>query len=165
LIQILQKKKLILGPQVFLLKANEEYYNKKYSDFIVEALGISKIPSYNATVVRLELGEVICVLDENKNETIINGPQQYILGPDEYVKCLWLSAKKPKVPNQIKAAKIKIGPDFVSDTFEVRTKDNAQLSLSLTYKWEFLVDDKDSYKLFTLQDFIGYSCGTLCSKN
>jgi len=38
------------------------------------------------------------------------------------------------------------------------------LSLLLTYKWQFLVDEVETYKVFSLPDFIGYSCTTLCSR-
>lgn len=58
---------------------------------------------------------------------------------------------------------ISVSPDFMSDTFQIRTKDNAQLNIHLTYKWQFKVDESDSYKVFALKDFIGYPCQTLCS--
>jgi major vault protein len=103
-------------------------------------------------------------LDAEKNEHIITGPTTYILEPDEHVKVLWLSAKKPKIPYQIRAAIIKLGPDFVSDKFVVRTKDNAQLEMELSYKWQFIVDQNDAHLVFSMQDFIGYACSTLCSK-
>lgn len=103
-------------------------------------------------------------MKKKKVEKTIIGPCNYILGPQESVKVLWLSAGKPKVPYMIKAAVIKVGPDFVSDKFEIRTKDNAHLELLLTYKWEFLVEDVDAYKIFSVLDFIGYSCSTLCSR-
>jgi len=75
-----------------------------------------------------------------------------------------LSAKKPKIPNQIKAAVIKKGPSFVSDTFVVSTKDNCQLNMECTYKWEFVVDNQQSHLIFSTNDFIGYCCNTLCSR-
>lgn len=52
----------------------------------------------------------------------------------------------------------------MSDKFSVRTKDNTQLTLHLTYKWRFCVDESDAYKAFNLKDFIGYACNTLCSE-
>lgn len=86
------------------------------------------------------------------------------MGPEEHVKVLWLSAGKPKIPHQIRAAIIRIGPDFMSDMFEIRTKDNAQLRLLLTYKWQFLVNEDDAHLVFSMQDFVGYACSSLCSR-
>lgn len=157
-------KKLVKGPCAYLLEANEELYNKPYSDMERQALTLPAQATYEATVVRLQKGEIMCVLDAEKNEHMLAGPLNYLLSPEEAVKVLWLSAGKPKKPKQIKAAKIRTGPDFMSDRFEVRTKDNAQLSLLLTYKWEFLVDKEESFKVFALPDFIGYACTTLCSR-
>jgi major vault protein len=157
-------KKLVKGPCAYLLEANEELFHKQYSEMERAALGLGAQATYEATVVRLQKGEVMCILDAEKNEHILVGPVNYILDPEEHVKVLYLSAGKPKKPKQIKVAKVRIGPDFMSDKFEVRTKDNAQLSLLLTYKWEFIVDKSEAYKVFALPDFIGYSCTTLCSR-
>lgn len=154
--------KLVEGPVSYLRGVHEELYYKNYTDQEKKALGLTS-SSYVATFVKLELGEVICVLDEKKLEKTIIGPCSYILKPEEHVKVLYLSAGKPKVPYQIKAAKIKKGPDFTSDRFEIRTKDNAHLTLLLTYKWEFLIEKVDAYKIFSVVDFIGYACNSLCS--
>ncbi len=158
------EKKLVVGPCAYLLNATEELYIKAYSDLEAAALSLSPYGSSEATVIRLQKGQVICVLDIDKHEKIICGPGSYILGPDEVLKVLNLSGGKPKVPRQIIAAKIELGPAFMSDLFEVRTKDNAALRLLLTYKWQFLVNEKESYLAFSLPDFVGYICNTLCSK-
>lgn len=157
-------KKIVKGPCAYLLDANEELFNKSYSEMERAALGLPAQPSYEATLINLQKGEVMCVLDAEKNEHAMVGPMNYILGPEENVKVLWISAGKPKIPKQIKVAKVRVGPDFMSDKFDVRTKDNAALSLLLTYKWEFLVDEKEANLVFSLPDFIGYSCTTLCSR-
>lgn len=157
-------KKLVKGPCSYLLNFNEELYNKPYSEMERSALGLPAQPTYEATVIRLQKGEVMCVLDAEKNEHAMVGPLNYILGPEENVKVLWISAGKPKTPKQLKVAKVRLGPDFMSDLFQVRTRDNAALSLHLTYKWEFLVSEQEANLVFSLQDFIGYSCTTLCSR-
>lgn len=158
------KMKMIRGPCAYLLAVNEELYNKPYSEWEISALGLDKNPSYWATVIHLEKGEMLCVLNyESNQETVIMGPSTYILGPQEGVKVLSISAGKPKKNNALKIAKVRKGPDFMSDIFQVRTKDNAQLRLHITYKWEFLVDNDDAHKVFALNDFIGYSCHSLCS--
>jgi major vault protein len=74
-----------------------------------------------------------------------------------------LAAGIPKVENQLKSSILRCGPDFVLDQFNVRTKDNAVLKLTLSYKWKFLLDDNKLHKIF-LGDFIGYSCQSLRSR-
>ena len=158
------EKKLVKGPQSYLLTSEEELYEKKFSGIEIKALKLSSKPSHIATVITLLDGDVLCVLDSEKKEKIEIGPGFRILGPEEQVKVLYLSAKKPKIPNQIKAAVIKKGPSFMSDIFIVSTRDNCQLKMHCTYKWEFIVDRKQSNLIFSTNDFIGYACNTLCSR-
>lgn len=157
------EKKLVLGPCSYLLAANEEVYKKQYSELEKKSLGLPSAPSEWATVIHLKRNETVCILDNEKNERIVQGLGSVILGPEEFVKCMSLSAGKPKIPKQVHTAKIYLGPDFTSDKFEVRTKDNAQLRLLLTYKWEFFVSEDDAWKVFS-SDFIGYACSSLCSR-
>lgn len=161
---VTSEKRLVRGPKSYLLTAEEELYKKSFSQLEIQALGLPKEPSYIATVIRLLDGEVLCVLDSEKKENLVIGPGITILGPEEQVKVLNLSAKKPKIPNQIKAAIVKKGPNFVSDIFIVSTKDNCQLKMECTYKWEFVVDKDQSHLIFSTNDFIGYCCNTLCSR-
>jgi len=132
-------KKLIKGPKNYMLGVNEDLYEKVYTKDEIIAL---KLPTgykdSNAVVINLSSGEAICVINtEDSSEKIIFGPQSKILGPNETVKVLSLSAGKPKQVNQIKAAIIRTGPDYMSDSFQVRTKDNAQLDCHVSYKWKF----------------------------
>lgn len=157
------EKKLVEGPCGYLLEVNEEFWKKSYTDMEVKALQLNQTQSFRAKPVHLKKGQVVCILDEEKNEHYRIGPGSYLLQPEERVKILMLAAGKPKQPYQIKAAVINMGPDFMSDRFEVRTKDNAHLSLLITYKWQFLTEGKDVSKIFSMPDFIGYSCTTLTS--
>lgn len=156
--------KLVSGPCSYLLKSNEELFYKQYSEIERTALTIQNQDLYKAKVIYANKGEVFCVLDEKKIEKIISGPITYVLGAEEHVKCLWLSAGKPKKPKCIKVAKVRVGPEFTSDKFEIRTRDNANLNILITYKWEFIVDENEKNVIFSIPDFIGYSCTTLCSK-
>ncbi|KAG2379161.1 hypothetical protein C9374_007799 [Naegleria lovaniensis] len=158
------EKSLVKGPKSYLMKATEELFYKQYTEMERAALGLGDASTYEATVIRLEKKQVVCVLDAERNETVINGPCSYILSAEQHVKCLHLSAGKPKRVKQIKAAKIMKGPDFTSDSFRVSTRDNAELQVLLTYKWEFLVDDSESHVMFRMTDFIGYVCATLNSR-
>lgn len=114
------QKKLVRGPCGYLLKATEELYTKQFSEMERAALKLDSYGTYWATTVQIEKGEVICILDAEKNEHLICGPQTYMLDADECLKCLWLSAGKPKRPKCIQCAKVRIGPDFTSDKFEIR---------------------------------------------
>jgi len=141
------------------------YIKKNYLDEENTALNLPYgYYEAEAVVIHVNQGEVVCVINNEENtEEIIFGPKSKILGPNETVKVLSLSAGKPKQTNQIKAAIIRIGPDYMSDNFQVRTKDNAQLDVHVSYKWQFLVDKDDIHKVFVINDFIGYACQSLCS--
>eukprot|EP00761_Pharyngomonas_kirbyi_P012752 gb/GECH01012779.1/.p1 GENE.gb/GECH01012779.1/~~gb/GECH01012779.1/.p1 ORF type:complete len:530 (+),score=159.41 gb/GECH01012779.1/:1-1590(+) len=158
------KTRLVRGPCAYMLDVNEEYYYKPYTQAERSALKLSSASSYWATSVYLMKNELLCVLDYEKNEEkVYMGPMNCLLGPSEGVRVLSLSAGKPKQTNALKVAKVRTGPDFMSDIFTVRTRDNADLQLHLTYKWQFIIDQGSSDKVFSLNDFIGYACQSICS--
>lgn len=68
------------------------------------------------------------------------GPDLVKLGPDEEFTVISLSGGRPKREGLIKTLCLSLGPDFMSDYVIVETSDHAQLSLSLSYNWEFRVD-------------------------
>lgn len=153
-----------IGACAFMLDVEEEFFVKEYSYEEAEALHLPSANTHHATCVKLERGQLLCCHNYQTNEErIIQGPASYLLGPQEGVKVLNLSAGKPKVKDQIRVAKLFVGPDFTSDIFNISTKDNASLQVHLTYKWEFLVDETTLEKVFSLHDFIGYICQSLCS--
>jgi major vault protein len=156
--------KLVKGPISYLPNVDEERFMKKLSKEEYQALGIPAEPSFKAYVVQIQKNECLCVIDykDNKEEYIM-GPESKILGPNEGIKVVTISAGVPKQENQAKLATINLGPDFMNDMFTVRTKDNAVLELEVTYKWRFVVDDASLYKFFE-GDFIGYSCQSLRSR-
>lgn len=145
--------KLVKGPQSYILNVDEEEYQKVLSPREFEALkdqGITERASSKAFTLQIQKNECVCVIDYKSNkETYILGPKSHILGPYEGVKVISISAGVPKKENQAKLAIIRLGPDFMNDQFEVRTKDNAVLRLSVTYKWKFVLDDKNLNKIFT----------------
>lgn len=157
------EKRLVSGPSSYLLSANEELYQRQYSEDECKALRIPNQPSSNATVISLEKGEVVCVVDEKRNERCIAGPNTILLKPDETVKVLLLAAGVPKKARTVRVAAVRTGPDFFYDKFEVRTGDNANLSLTLAYEWQFMTDAKDFPVIFSLVDFVGYAAMTLCA--
>lgn len=70
---------------------------------------------YNSQIkLTLPEGEVMCVLNyEHNTETVITGPDSLLLKPDEGVKVLSISAGKPKQPNRLKVAKVRLGYTFL----------------------------------------------------
>lgn len=156
--------KLVEGPISYLLNVDEALYNKRLREEEYKALGIPSSPSHFAFVIQVQKNECVCVLDFQSNtEEYVLGPQTVFLGPHQGIKVLSLSAGVPKKEDQISAARIRLGPDFMNDMFTIRTKDNALLKLSLTYKWKFIVDEGNLEKVFA-SDFVGYSCQSMRSR-
>lgn len=156
------KIRLIRGPCSYMLDVHEVLWQKKFSDEEIKA-GLPREPSHVAYTIRLQKNEALCLLDTESNvEKYILGPCIYVLAPLDSVKTIGLSAGKPKVSNAITVSTLRLGPDFTSDSFQVRTKDNAQLTLLVSYKWQFLVTPETASRVFQMNDFIGYACQTMC---
>ncbi len=157
--------KMVKGPCSYLLKVNEEKYLKSLSSDEYEALGLTnRSPSYFATSIQVQKDEIACTIDSTKHEEKYHlGPTNLVLRPTESIKILSVSAGVPKRENAQKLAVVRLGPDFLQDQVQVRTKDNAVLNLDLSFKWKFIVDEQNYYKLFT-GDFIGYACQSLRSR-
>jgi len=51
-----------------------------------------------------------------------------------------LSGGRPKKEGAIESLSLSLGPDFMSDIFEVETGDHARLSLQLAYNWQFRIN-------------------------
>lgn len=90
-----------------------------------------------------------------------------MLEPDEQFTVLYLSGGKPKREGAIKSMTLMLGPDFMTDVFEVETMDHARLSLTLSYTWLFDVvkEDIDSAnRIFRVKDFVGDACKNIASR-
>jgi major vault protein len=156
--------RLVNGPVSYVLQVNEEEYAKELNSGEYEALSLPHSARSEAYVVQVQKNQCVCVLNYKTNtETYVLGPDRVILGPQDGLKVLSLSGGVPKEENQLKVAIIGLGIDFMTDQFTIRTKDNAVLNLTVTYKWKFILDDDNLYKIFA-GDFIGYSCQSLRSR-
>jgi major vault protein len=169
------------GPADIFLEHNESFWNKKLTREEEQALGLAKQsqvddtsrvlatePSkrknlYEAIVIQLEDNEVIELFDGDKRR-IEFGPKKVFLDPHECPKVLFISGGVPVKPNVLRLAKLCLGPDFIRDQLRVRTKDNATLTLDVTYRWRFQVDTAAPEKLFALKDFVGFVAQTLSSE-
>ena len=174
---------LVKGPKDYFLAPNEKLWKKVLTDSEKQGLGLLVQnggngirvltrqaantsfleDSSNALVLELEDNEVVFLYDGSKSR-IVQGPETIFIGPYERPKVLSLSGGKPVKQDAIKVALVKLGPDFIYDQVNVRTKDNAKLELDVTYKWRFDVVKDNIKKVFSIEDFIGYAAETLSSE-
>ena len=172
----------IKGPVDYFLKPNEERYKKSLTDDELAGVGLQRRtargtgvrvltrqaantsflqdPS-NALVLELEDKEVVLLYDGSESR-VERGPKTVFVGPYERPKILTLSGGKPIRPGVLKVGLLRLGPDFIYDQIKVRTKDNAQIIVDVTYKWRFLAD-QDLKDAFSIDDFVGYAAETLSS--
>ena len=91
-----------------------------------------------------------------------------MLGPDEQFTILRLSGDKPKRPNVINSLCMMLGPDFMTDIITVETSDHARLQLTLSYNWQFEIDQNDlpgsAAAIFSVRDFTGDACKAIASR-
>lgn len=176
--------RIVKGPTDFFLDANESFWEKELTDEEEQALGFAeqhldesgdketsrvlsatpreRINLFDAVVVELEYNEAICIYDNDKVRVEF-GPQTIFFAPNERPKVLFISGGVPVRSNVLRLAKLSLGPDFIRDQLVVRTKDNATLTLEVTYRWRFEVDEDNAVKLFALKDFVGFSAQTISS--
>lgn len=192
--------RLVTGKEeetIYFLQPNEQLYKKELTRDEVQALGLMEQVSASgvrvltrqaandsylkdktkALVLELEDNEIVKIFDGTETR-IEQGPKTTFLGPYERPKVLNLSGGKPIEQGALKVALLKLGPDFIYDQITVRTKDNAQLIVDVTYKWRFKVEDQNNGskeenprinelkfgKIFTIDDFVGYAAETLSSE-
>ena len=187
--------RLVTGPVDYFLEPNEILFEKELTEDELAGLGLQeqRTPERGgragvriltrqaantsfledrtkALVLELEDKEVVYLYD-GSDIRIEQGPKTTFLGPYERPKVLTLSGGKPIQQGVLKVALVKLGPDFIYDQIKIRTKDNAQLRVDVTYKWRFRVreDDaehrqKDLKKIFSIEDFVGYVAETLSSE-
>ena len=55
----------------------------------------------------------------------------------------------------VSAAAHHLRSDFMGDKFQVRTKDNALLTMIVSYKRQFLVNESSYQNCFAAEDFVG----------
>lgn len=184
------KIQLIKGPTQFMLDAHQEFYEKKLTpmaekilsrrtrlneevtEFTPEGQVFTEkkeddIERYKAVVINIEDNCAVLINNYEQNAAkVVFGPSKYILEPYEDVKVLHLSGGTPKKAKQMHIIKTRLGPDFMTDMFEITTKDHARLKIKLSYKWQFDVDEntKNPEIIFKVPDFVGYACENLSSR-
>jgi major vault protein len=176
---------LIKGPADYFLKPNEIRYQKDLTTDELAGVGLQRATRRgassdniriltrqaantsflhdhsNALVLELEEKEVVLLYDGSESRIEL-GPKTVFVGPYERPKILTLSGGKPIEQGVLKVGLLKLGPDFIYDRIKVRTKDNAQIIVDVTYKWRFRTDG-DLKDAFSIDDFVGYAAETLSS--
>jgi len=176
--------------KTYLLQAHEELYEKDLPEEVEELLlkqrlgqsylrgdggsfddmegarGRSARDKTRVVSFRVPHNSAIQIYDyKTKDSRLIFGPDLVMLGPDENFNVIRLSGDKPKVPNVIKSLCLMLGPDFMTDIITVETSDHARLRLTLSYNWQFQMDDADDpSKIFNVRDFTGDACKAIASR-
>jgi major vault protein len=153
--------RLIEGPTLFIREPHEKLYKRRLDPEQCKAIGIESETSCDACRLQLSPGQMVCLIDFEGKERILAGPMSTLLGPQDEVKLLSLSAGKPKGSKFSKVGKVFVGPDFLSDKIQVSTKDNMDIELVLSYKWQLLINETTAINIFQTEDFVGIACRKL----
>ncbi|CAI8049163.1 Major vault protein [Geodia barretti] len=181
----------VLGPQAYMLKANEELFEKTLVPLVEDILkkgggigdtNIRKMAYFESFVddsyKKRDKTRVITYRCPNncavqvynyaeKTARVVFGPDLVVLDPHETFNVLFLSAGKPKKPGALITICLMLGPDFISDELVVETSDHARLKVALAMNNYFTVkcgDAESEAKLFSVPDFIGFACREVASK-
>lgn len=144
------------GPQSFFLEPNEVLWKKDYTKSELDAikfnLNFDRRRAYPLWVLE---NEVTKIMSEKEHGKIIFGPSVILLEPHQRPFVMSIAGGTPKNTKRISIWKIKLGPNFSTDIIEVRTRDNAVVSIKLRYQWKFIVDHDDPDKIYSTNDFVG----------
>lgn len=153
-----------LGPKEIFLGAYEELYEKELTERESTALKLDEDRKYYKVIsVELQKDEVIQLYDRESTRNIL-GPKRVFLKPFERPRVLKISGNTPKQPGIVIKSKLSLGPSFISDILQVRTKDNALLNLFIRYKQRFIIDLDNLGKIYLINDFVGFATESLASE-
>lgn len=168
--------------QTYMLKPNEELWEKVLSPVVEELLQMSgyrgqgaqaskapvRVP-YKVVTYRVPHNAAVQLYDYKRKKAprVVFGPEMVMLEPDEEFSIISLSGGEPKRANAITSLSLLLGPDFMNDTVVVETSDHARLKLKLSYNWVFEVnkaDEKQAHTVFAVRDFVGDTCKAIASR-
>jgi major vault protein len=173
------------GPQVYLLTAYEELWQKTLPDMVEKLLYQDPISERfsdvnkkettgpardmsRAVTFRIPQGAACQVFDFKRSQArVVFGPDLVMLEPDENFTVLSLSGGRPKRAMMHHSLVLLLGPDFMVDVITVETSDHALLELRLAYNWHFEVDrtsPESGMQLFQVPDYVGNTCNFIASK-
>ncbi|XP_071485231.1 major vault protein-like [Diadema antillarum] len=185
---------MVLGPRSYLLNEHEMLWEKELDPLVLSILrngggsgegDIRKLayfeqsidPEYagdkprdKTKVVRYRCPHNTAVQVykyQEKTARVVFGPDMVILGPHEDFNVLSLSAGKPKVENALKTICLMLGPDYITDIFQVETADHARLQIKIAFNNHFEFkhgDPVEESSIFSVPDFIGFACRQIGSR-
>jgi major vault protein len=170
--------------QTYMLKPNEELWDKVLQPIVEELLHVQGYRGQNAqkaesvkrvphkvVTYRVPHNAAVQLYDYKKKKSrVVFGPELVMLEPDEEFSIMSLSGSAPGEPkraNAITSLALLMGPDFMNDTVVVETSDHARLKLLLSYNWVFEVDkadEKQAATIFSVRDFVGDTCKAIASR-
>ncbi len=102
-------------------------------------------------------GYAVNVISKSGNKDVVIGPSSRLLDYDETLQILNLSTGAPKNrKNKIPVVYLQVKNNKIHDIVRVRTKDDSEILLDLTYTLNFLEDYKD--KWFAVEDYVDLVC-------
>ena len=183
-----------MGVQSFMLQPHEDLWKKPLSDEVelllqsgggIGSKDIRKLQYFSdnamsaasaaeprdpTRVVSFKApgGTAVQVVDmKSKASRVVFGPDLVQLRPFEEFTIMRYSAGKPKRPKALVSLCLLLGPDFITDVFEVETLDHARLTIKLSANVYFDFDRNDIQqvtRLFSVNDFIGDCAKTIGSQ-
>src|SRR5271157_2452604 len=104
------------GPQELMLDAEEELWEKEYTERELDALRLENEDFDRTHAIPLSLlkGEAALIM-AGSSQHVEFGPQIILLEPFEKPYIMEISGKTPKIPNQLKIWKVLLGPVFSTD--------------------------------------------------
>jgi major vault protein len=183
--------RLEMGVQSYLLKADEELWEKHLSEEVelilkggggIGSPDIRKLQYFSDNVINsdgprdltravtLKIPSAIAVqvVDlKSRSTRVVFGPSLIVLQPFEEFTILRYSAGKPKRPGALVSVCLLLGPDIITDVFQVETEDHARLQIKLAASYEFQFDRSDPSHLrdiFSVNDFIGDTAKLIASQ-
>ena len=102
-------------------------------------------------------GYAVNVISKSGNKDVVIGPSSRLLDYDETLQILNLSTGAPKNrKNKIPVVYLQVKNNKIHDIVRVRTKDDSEILLDLTYTLNFLEEYKD--KWFAVEDYVDLVC-------
>lgn len=102
-------------------------------------------------------GYAINVTSKKGNREVVIGPTTRLLDYDETLEAIQLSKGTPKdEKNTISTAFLRVENNRISDIINIKTKDFVSVQISLSYKVDFDIEQKD--KWFSIDNYVQYLC-------
>jgi len=109
------------------------------------------------------VGYAVQVVNKSGDRRVVVGPDTILLAYDESLAILELSTGKPKTTdNLLRTVYLRVDNNIVSDTVRAETKDLVNVDIKLSYRVNFLRENKD--KWFSVENYVKYLCDHMRSR-